>query len=131
MRTIIAACVAGIGLGALASLAQTGDPEVTAIDSTVTGAIPSTERFSFYVNGRLSECELERFGDDLMRAVGSQCRDLPHELADATDWNEAADGVVELTRADGAVLVKLAVSDGAAYESFHPASPMVLLAAED
>ena len=87
--TIIAACVAGIGLGALASLAQTETLKSRPWIRRWTGAIPSTERFSFYVNGRSSECELQRFGDDLMRAIGSQCRDLPHELADATDWNEA------------------------------------------
>lgn len=128
MRNIIAACVAGIGLGAIASLAQ---PDIRAIDHTVTGAIQTSERFSFYVNGRSAECELERYGDDFMRAVGPQCRDLPHRLADVTDWVEAEDGVVELARADGSVLMKLAVSDGAAYESFDPPSPLVLLAAQD
>jgi len=115
----------------MASFAPTGDPADTAIDHSVIGEVLSSERFSFYVNGRSAQCELERFDDDLMRAVGPQCRDLPHSLASATDWNEAADGVVELTGADGMVLMKLAVSDGAAYESFHPASPMVMLAAQD
>lgn len=124
MQKIIAACVAGIGLGAIASLAQPGEPGVRAIDHTVTEAPPSSERFSFYVNGRTAECELERYGDDFMRAVGPQCRDLPHSLAEITDWNEAADGVVELARADGSVLMKLAVSDGAAYESFDPPTPL-------
>ncbi len=131
MRKIIAACVAGIGLGAIASLAQPGEPDVSAVDHIVTGSIAGTERFSFYVNGRSAECELERYGDDLMRAVGPQCRDLPHRLAEITDWVEAEDGVVELARADGSVLMKLAVSDGAAYESFDPPSPLVLLAAQD
>lgn len=128
---IIAACVAGIGLGAIASLAQTGEAEVSALDRMTTGTIPSSERFSFYVNGQSAECALERFGDDLMRAIGTQCRDLPHGLAEVTDWIEADDGAVTLAGADGSVLVKLAVSDGAAYESFDPPSPLVLLAAQD
>ncbi|MGY6708765.1 MAG: hypothetical protein ACXIVF_10595 [Rhizobiaceae bacterium] len=128
---IIAACVAGIGLGAIASLAQTGEAEVSALDRMTTGTIPNSERFSFYVNGQSAECALERFGDDLMRAIGTQCRDLPHGLAEVTDWIEADDGAVTLAGADGSVLVKLAVSDGAAYESFDPPSPLVLLAAQD
>lgn len=128
---IIAACVAGIGLGAIASLAQTGEAEVSALDRMTTGTIPSSERFSFYVNGQSAECALERFSDDLMRAIGTQCRDLPHGLAEVTDWIEADDGAVTLAGADGSVLVKLAVSDGAAYESFDPPSPLVLLAAQD
>jgi len=133
VHKIIAACVAGIGLGAIASLAQPGETEQIALDHTVTGAVAgaNSERFSFYVNGRSADCELERFGDDLMRAVGPQCRDLPHRLAEITDWIDAEDGVVELARADGSVLMKLAVSDGAAYESFDPPTPLVLLAAED
>ena len=130
MRTIIAACLAGIGLGGMASLVEPETSGQGGVDHTVTGTIAASERFAFYINGRAAECALKRYGDGAMRAVGSQCRDLPHRLADVTDWIVAEDGAVLLAREDGAVSVRLAVSDGAAYESFDPPSAMVLLAAE-
>ncbi|NMG39212.1 hypothetical protein GRZ55_08160 [Chelativorans sp. ZYF759] len=127
---IFTTCLAGLCLGGLASL---GEPETAAegaIDHMVTGAIPTSERFSLHVNGQAASCALERYGDSSMRAVGPQCHDLPHGLADASDWTETADGAVVLAHADGSVLMQFAVSDGAAYESFDPPLPMVLLAAE-
>jgi hypothetical protein len=130
MRIIIAACLAGLGLGGVASLTEPERPVQGIVDSTVTGSIAASERFAFYVNGRAAECELKRYADGAMRAVGPQCSDLPHRLAEITDWIEADDGAVILTRADGSVSMRLAISDGAAYESFDPPSPMVLLVAD-
>lgn len=130
MRIIIAACLAGLGLGGVASLTEPERPVQGVVDSTVTGSIAASERFAFYVNGRAAECALKRYADGAMRAVGPQCSDLPHRLAEITDWIEADDGAVILTRADGSVSMRLAISDGAAYESFDPPSPMVLLVAD-
>lgn len=130
MRIVIAACLAGLGLGGVASLTEPERPVQGIVDSTVTGSIAASERFAFYVNGRAAECELKRYADGAMRAVGPQCSDLPHRLAEITDWIEADDGAVILTRADGSVSMRLAISDGAAYESFDPPSPMVLLVAD-
>ena len=130
MRIVIAACLAGLGLGGVASLTEPERPVQGIVDSTVTGSIAASERFAFYVNGRAAECALKRYADGAMRAVGPQCSDLPHRLAEITDWIEADDGAVVLTRADGSVSMRLAISDGAAYESFDPPSPMVLLVAD-
>lgn len=130
MRIIVAACLAGLGLGGVASLTEPERPVQGVVDHTAVGANVASERFAFFINGRAAECELRRYADGAMRAVGPQCRDLPHRLRDVTDWVEGDDGTVILTRDDGSVSVRLAVSDGAAYESFAPASPMVLLAAE-
>lgn len=130
MRIIIAACLAGLGLGGVASLTEPERPVQGVLDSTVTGSIAASERFAFYVNGRAAECALKRYADGAMRAVGPQCSNLPYRLADVTDWIEADDGAVELARADGSVSMRLAISDGAAYESFDPPSPMILLTAE-
>jgi hypothetical protein len=130
MRIIIAACLAGIGLGGAASLVEPEANGNGAIDHVVTGTTEPAERLAFYVNGRAAECELKRLDDSAMRTVGPGCRSLPHRLADVTDWIEVDDGAVALARADGSVSVRLAISDGAAYESFDPPSPMVLLAAD-
>ena len=85
------------------------------------------------VSGREVRCLLwpGRQTDGLGRSLelSAECEGQGSPLANARLWIESPDGGVVLADANGATLVEFAVSDGAAYESFRPAEPMMTLSA--
>jgi hypothetical protein len=58
-----------------------------------------------------------------------KCPTLYPPLAEVRHWREKDKGTVELTRADGTIVLELAVSDGFAYETFRPDAPLISLVA--
>jgi hypothetical protein len=127
MRLILAAALAGLSLAAYTNLSETGEDAGSIADAAVI-AHAKVERFSLYVNGRPSGCELSRSAEDDSLAIDRACEGASSLVADAALWIDRPDGSVALAAADGEPLVELAVSDGAAYESFSPATPLILLA---
>lgn len=59
------------------------------------------------------------------------CRSLMPHGPMPTSWRKDADGAVALLDASGRAVVEFGFSDGAAYESFSPATPILTLRARE
>jgi len=130
MKLLIATCFVGLGVALLAGIGgQHGaDGE---LDTIRTGSVATNDHYRLYVNGNPVECAFERVGAGRVRVLGTECADIPHRIGEATTWIEGGDASVRLALADGSVVMRLGMSDGAAYESFEPKTPLLLLKAED
>lgn len=80
--------------------------------------------------GRETGCEMTlagpAAGDRLPLLFTDACA-AEGALADIRYWTDLADGTVELTDATGAVSMRLAESDGAAFEAFGGGIPLITL----
>lgn len=89
--------------------------------------------YSLQIGGGAQSCILAKGGDGLggsfAAVAGPKCPALYPPLAEVRLWREKDDGTVELARGDGTMVLELAVSDGFAYETFRPGSPLISLVA--
>jgi hypothetical protein len=66
-----------------------------------------------------------------MLRIEPACATLLPGMADAKFWRENADGSITFTEESGDPIVSFSVADGAAYESFEPATPLLSLDAAE
>lgn len=104
-----------------------------AVSDEITGSIrPDSDRSDIYgiaFNGSKQGCVL-RLGRQIdarsrQLELSAGCEDAP--ISSAKVWIERPNGDVALAAADGRPLVEFGASDGAAFESFRPAQPMMTL----
>ncbi|MEO3384723.1 hypothetical protein [Mesorhizobium sp. CAU 1741] len=58
------------------------------------------------------------------------CTGVNADVSTARWWQERPDGSVALLRSDGGLVAEFAVADGAAFESYNPVSPILVLLSE-
>lgn len=129
----------GAGLLTIALAAYAFDVPHPARDMTTTGTIAPAvgDESSFRLISTLDDggCAVAagRAEGDEKRALrlSPGCVDVNPALEGARWWVERPDGTVAFSTEDGGVVAEFAVADGAAFESYSPPQPiMVLLAAE-
>ncbi len=117
------AAIGGLAAAAYAFVPTTKEEAGAELQTAALG----TQNFLMHVNGRASSCKLSLAGGSERLAVGEGCGQYHGPIAAAQRWVEGEDGSIAITGADGRVLVEMAVSDGAGFESFSPPSPLILL----
>lgn len=63
--------------------------------------------------------------------ISPGCVEANPVLAGAHYWLERPDGTVAFTRPDGSVAAEFSVADGAAFESYSPPQPIMILLADE
>lgn len=136
MKTPLAFVAAGIV--AAMFLRDGPTPGVAAVvqpePSSVTADAPSIEAFRVLRADTGASCAIAISSDDgaaARLAVEGRCGGVLAALPDARSWAEAADGSVTLATADGEVVARFAPSEGHAFESFEPKSPILSLTVID
>lgn len=61
--------------------------------------------------------------------LGKACAKINPDLFGARYWIERSNGAIAFAEGDGDVLAEFAVADGAAFETFDPDAPMMVLLA--
>jgi hypothetical protein len=130
MKLLIATCFVGLGVALVAGVGGKHGADGQ-LDAIRTGSVATNDHYRLYVNGSPVECAFERLGAGRVRALGPECENMPHRIGEATNWIESGDASVRLALADGSVVMRLGMSDGAAYESFDPKTPLLLLKSEN
>lgn len=109
-----------------------GDGE-TPPDLVITSAVAADGNEHFSLIGPDATCRVSKglTGEDGHAAVvlGASCDAIVPGLSAATDWAEDANGTLALA-AGNRTLARFTVADGAAYESFQPSRPPMLLSAD-
>ncbi len=62
--------------------------------------------------------------------LGAGCGSAVPVLADAASWRQEPDGTAVLADVSGHAVLRLAIADGAAWETYQPGTPMVSLIAD-
>lgn len=126
---------AGIAASAVL-LSRHGSPETegaaTAAPIEATAITPDHETFRLSGPGGRGACSLTRIRDDLSGRstveISADCEGLLAGLSRAAIWRDRPDGSVALDDASGRTLAQFAAADGAGYESYRPALPLLSLA---
>ncbi len=126
---------AGLAFGVL--FFAKGKPSETRLASVLVPAAKAdvradSNRYLLRSAGNLS-CKVIRGGSEgayTLRA-GPDCERLLPGLSKVRFWQERDDGAIVFSRDGADELVAFAAADGAAYESFRPASALISLGAED
>lgn len=122
---LVAATAAALGAAAFLHVAKhPGAAEASAGPAADGGTL------RLVVAGRDANCILARGElEEMIRPLrfSAGCRSIDPAFRGAAFWQERPDGVVAIVGEDGSVLGEFGVSDGAAYESFRPASPLMVL----
>ena len=96
---------------------------------------PSQQTFRLTGIGRDWDCVLsaadrmEPAARPLQLSPG--CSAVDPALAGQAFWRERPEGSVSIEGPDGRIVLEFAASDGAAYESYSPADPVMILTAAD
>lgn len=101
---------------------------------TTASIVPAsaTDHFRMLSSGAGEECRLtvrEAVAGSAKRSLqlAQSCLAGNPGLADAQYWVEQPDGAIALSRADGDVVIRFAAADGASFESYYPALPVMTL----
>lgn len=131
---------AGVVAGLLALVAYSVI-STPARDEMIVGSVaraPSTEameRFELRSSSQDGACIIvvsEPAGTDMRQMrLGPGCVALNADLDVAAYWLDRQDGSVAFLDGEGAVTAEFSASDGAAFESYKPAEPMMLMLAVD
>ncbi len=104
---------------------------VSETGSIATSSPAAPELFRVLLSGVDVGCTLAHSaGSEAPLEVGKGCAHSLPALADAKRWRQEPDGSVALADGGGHALLRLAVADGADWESYEPATPIVSLIAE-
>ena len=112
-----AVLVARTGEASVPVAAESGDVSVT--------------QFTLHASGRKGECvvtpDVSATESRKSLDVTPGCAAVHAQLMNATQWFERDDGSVAFLDSGGRAVVEFSVSDGAAYESYSPAQPMMVM----
>ena len=101
--------------------------------SAATNAGESEARYQLVVYGAEPSCAVSA-GALIAKAkrnlmLGQACSEINPELTGARYWIERPNGRIAFAEDDGDVVAEFAVADGAAFETFDPDAPMMVLLA--
>ncbi len=108
------------------------EPDMINVSSTQDDVGPAT-LYQLRSSEREGACTIS-LGDvkGARQAVSPEaaCNGVNADVSTARWWQERPDGSVALLRSDGDVVAEFAVADGAAFESYNPVSPILVLLSE-
>lgn len=114
-----------VGITGMAIIAQPGKPDAARDEMTVNAAFSgvAADRFTV-IDHRASEtCVIaihRAEGYGARRVEPGDCGAMPGDLTSARTWQNTPAGDVRITDSDGNTLMKLAASDGFAWEVIEP-----------
>ncbi|MGE0500486.1 MAG: hypothetical protein AB7I79_02390 [Rhizobiaceae bacterium] len=136
---VVAVAAAGVTAGANVRLGAadiaTAPPDGDT--SLETASIAPRETMGRFVLTSMDDgqsCVVEKGmeADGLASVVaGSDCERLLPGLSAVTSWRQGADGSVTLGSETAMEMARFSQADGAAYESFHPVTPLLVLGPAD
>lgn len=130
MRLIVSIAFAAAGF---AGLNLPGTSDGASISQAVTRS--DTTSYDLQLIGGSDVCRIEkREGRDAALAnlkLEPGCLTIYPALSRAKSWQELGDGSLALAASNGEPVVVFAVSDGLAFESIEPASPLITLTSAD
>ena len=91
-------------------------------------------RFELRSSERQGACSIvigEGQGEKHTLRAGIGCAGVHPALAAARWWEERPDGSVAFLRPDGGIVAEFAIADGAAFESYNPLSPILVLLSDE
>ena len=115
------------------AIQKTSEPDMTTTASIAPS--PAQEGFRLVSTAGETECVLA-----VARAPAGKIRPLQLApdcaadnpgLAEARYWVDRPDGAIAFSGADGNIVAEFAAADGAAFESYYPARPVMTLLARD
>lgn len=103
-------------------------------DMMTVASIPSpattSTRFELRSSERKGACSIVidgGQGEKHALTPGEGCAGVHPALLAARWWAERSDGSVAFVRPDGGIVAEFAIADGAAFESYNPLSPILVL----
>jgi hypothetical protein len=130
MRYSVMALVGGAALGGLAIAGFRLHSQAAA----ETGAVVAVETFQLQASGDAATCLVEKAAGPGPLAhviVAPDCDSVMPGLSTMRYWRESADGTVTLSADGKTALVLFGPSDGVAYESVEPRTPLMALIASN
>lgn len=133
MRGAYAMAAAALGLAAYwAGDFVPQEPDTINVSSTRDGADRST-LYQLRSSEQEGACTIslgDIKGARQALSPGPACTVVNANVSMARWWQERPDGSVAMLRSDGGVVAEFAVADGAAFESYNPVSPILVLLAD-
>ena len=126
MRYSVMALVGGAALGGVAIAAVRLPSQAVA----ETSPVPAVETFQLQANGEQATCRVEKAtgpGPVVNVIVAPDCDSVMPGLSTMRYWRESADGTVTLSADGKTQAVLFGPSDGVAYESVEPRTPLMAL----
>lgn len=122
----VAVMLAAVSSGALMQTQET-DPMVV---SSVPAPDGEALRFQLFSSERPEGCNIfigESVRERQTFSADQTCSQVHPDLLAASWWQERPDGSIAVLRPDGGLVAEFAVADGAAFESYSPPSPILVL----
>lgn len=120
----------GAGLAVIAAVGAVMLSPQSPLHEDAAGAAHDGERYRVFDTGRDTGCEIARapVGGDAptMLTLGGACAGEA-SMSVVRYWVDRDDGTVELSDSTGTVAMRLASSDGAAFEAFGDGAPLIML----